>query len=481
MMDQKRLGEDRITLGWQEWVSLPSLGLPAIKAKIDTGAKTSALHAVAIEPFGRIESPQVRFIIQPNPADPTVEIVCAAKVIDRRHITSSNSESELRYVIEAPIVVGGREWRIEITLTNRETMTYRMLLGRKAVVSETLVDPGASFVQPVLDYEVYKNAPRRRPVKRPLRIALLTKEPKNYSSKRLIEAAESRGHVIEPLDTSRCYMAINARLPEVHYDGLALERFDAVIPRIGASITAYGMAVVRQFDMMGVYCLNRAGAIGAARDKLYAHQVLARHGVDMPQTAFASSPKDTKDLVSLAGEPPLVVKLLQSSQGRGVVLADKRNAAESLIDAFRNLDADFLVQAFVKEAAGEDVRCFVIGGKVFAAMQRTAAEGDFRSNLHQGGSARAVKLTKDERKMAVRAAKAIGLSVAGVDILRTERGPVVLEVNASPGLKGVEEVSKRDVAGAIIEYVEGHVRSVNRLSAPDISAKADGHSVEKAQ
>lgn len=449
-------------IGWEEWVSLPDLGLPAIKAKVDTGARTPALHASIIEPFGPADRPQVRFMLQPDPDKPELEITCSAPVIDRRYVTSSNGDSEQRYVISTRIRIADRIWPIEMTLTDRSSMAYRMLLGRSAIDADMVVDPNRSFIQPALSFGLYRNIPHRKPIHRPLRIALLTREPENYSSKRLAEAARARGHVAEMIDTSRCYMRIGATHSEVHYDGKSLPRYDAVIPRVGASVTAYGMAVLRQFASTGAYCLNSAEAIGASRDKLLAHQVLARAGVGMPITTFANSPKDTRDLIAIAGGAPVVVKLLESTQGRGVVLAETRKAAESLVDAFRGLHANFLVQEFIKEAGGSDIRCFVVGNRVLGAMMRTAAEGEFRSNLHRGGAARSVKLSKDERDLARLAARELGLSVAGVDILRGANGPKVLEVNSSPGLQGIEAVTKKDIAGQIIAHLESRVRPLSR-------------------
>ena len=453
---------ETFTLGWEEWIDLPDLGLPAIKAKVDTGAKTSALHAVEIEPFGPSNNPQVRFLIQPDPKNPNLELTCSARVVDRRDVTSSNGETELRYVIETPAKMGGRTWPIQITLTNRENMAYRMLLGRQAIDDDMVVDPNESFAQPVLDYEAYKSLPKRKPVRRPLRIALLSREPNTYSSRRLVEAGEARGHIVEVIDTKRCYMRIGAQHPEVHYDGRVLPYYDAVIPRIGASITSYGTAILRQFASTGAYCLNSPSGIISSRDKLLAHQILANAGIGQPLTAFASSPKDTKDLISLVGGAPVVVKLLQSTQGRGVVLAETRKAAESLVDAFRGLEASFLVQEFIAEAAGADVRCFVIGGKVVGAMRRRAAEGEFRSNLHRGGRAERVRLTREERETARRAAKVLDLAVAGVDILQSESGPRVLEVNSSPGLEGIETVTGLDVADRIYQHLESKVRPLSR-------------------
>lgn len=462
---------DQFVLGWEEWLALPDLGLPAIRAKVDTGARTSALHATVIETFGPADKPRVRFLMQPDPNNPSIEITCSAKVVDRRNVTSSNGETELRYVIETDVSMGGRTWPIQVTLTNRENMAYRMLFGRSAIADEMVVDPNQSFAQPELSFDVYKGLPRKKPVKRPLRIALLTREKNNYSSRRIVEAAEERGHIIECINTSRCYMSIDAMNSAVHYDGNVLPRFDAVIPRIGSSITSYGTAVLRQFMNTGAYCLNDPGAIFASRDKLLAHQILARAKIGMPITAFASSPKDTKDLIKLAGSAPVVVKLLESTQGKGVVLAETAKAAESLVDAFRGLNAEFLVQEFIKEAAGADTRCLVIGGKVVGAMKRQAAEGDFRSNLHRGGTATAVKLTKEERDVARRAAKELGLVVAGVDILSSDDGPKVLEVNSSPGLEGIETSTGKDIATMMIQHLERSVRPLSTVREARSSAR----------
>ncbi|WP_427451910.1 30S ribosomal protein S6--L-glutamate ligase [Litorimonas sp. WD9-15] len=453
-------------LGWEEWVSLPALSLPAIKAKVDTGARTSALHAVAIEPFGTDKNPQVRFIMHPDPADPTIEVVCSAKVKDRRSVTSSNGSTELRYIISANIKVGKKTWPIELSLTNRETMGYRMLLGRSALRDDISVVPTLSFQQPVLSYDVYKKKQGKKAIPvRPLRIGILTQEPKNFSNREMVRAAEERGHVVDMIYTSRCYMSINAHKPEVYYDGAPLPRYDAIIPRIGSRLTFYGMSVVRQFEAMGVFCLNNAAPIGNSRDKLLAHQVLSQHGLGMPVTAFAKSSADTKGILDLVGGAPVVVKLLESTQGKGVVLADTRKAAMAIIDAFRGLNAHFLVQEFVKEAGGSDLRCFVVDGKVVGAMMRTAQPGEFRSNVHQGGSVKKVRLTKEERRSAIKAAKILKLKVAGVDILRSKDGPKILEVNSSPGLEGITKATGKDIAAEIIGCIEANVRTVFKTAA----------------
>ncbi|MGH8430414.1 MAG: 30S ribosomal protein S6--L-glutamate ligase [Solimonas sp.] len=294
-----------------------------------------------------------------------------------------------------------------------------------------------------------------------MKIAILSRNRRLYSTQRLIEAAERRGHDVCVVDVLRCYMNIVPHSPEIHFRGQKLQGFDAVIPRIGASVTFYGTAVVRQFEMMGVYCLNESVAITRARDKLRALQLLARKGIGMPKTGFAHSPDDTHDLIGLVGGAPMVIKLIEGTQGQGVVLAETDKAAESVIDAFRGLDAYFLAQEFIKEAKGSDIRCFVIGGKVVAAMMRTARPGEFRSNLHRGGTAQMVKITPEERSTAARAAKIMGLNVAGVDILRSNHGPAVMEVNSSPGLEGIEAASGVDIADMVIEFIERTARPGN--------------------
>ncbi|MGR3272290.1 30S ribosomal protein S6--L-glutamate ligase [Thalassococcus profundi] len=449
---------DLIRFGWEEWVSLPDLGLPALKAKVDTGARTSALHAYDIETFGPANAPKVRFTIHPVPGRDDLIIPCSARIVDRRTVTSSNGESEQRYVIASTLRVGDDSWRIELTLTNRDRMNSRMLLGREALKDHISIVATDRFCQPELSYDVYSSKQVRTAApNRSLRIAVLSRED-NYSTRRLVEEGEKRGHTVEVIDTTRCYMAINAMAPEVHYDGARLPRYDAVIPRIGSSVTAYGTAVIRQFETIGTHCINGSEGITASRDKLHAHQLMARHKIGMPNTAFASSPKDTDSLMRLVGTAPLIVKLLESTQGKGVVLAETKKAAQSVIDAFRGLRANFLVQDFVKEAAGEDIRCLVVGGKVVASMKRTGAEGDFRSNLHRGGSAKVVRISKEERDTAIRAAKAFKLNLAGVDLLRSEAGPKVLEVNSSPGLEGIETASKKNIAGLLYDHIETNVR-----------------------
>lgn len=292
-----------------------------------------------------------------------------------------------------------------------------------------------------------------------MKIAILSRDGTLYSCKRLREAASRRGHQVEILDPLSCYMTINPAASAMHYKGRQLPHYDAVIPRIGSAITFYGTAVLRQFEMLGSYPLNESVAITRARDKLRSLQLLARQGIDLPLTGIAHSPDDTSDLIDMVGGAPLVVKLVEGTQGIGVVLAETRQAAESVIDAFRGLNAHILVQEYIKEAKGRDIRCLVVGDSVVAAIERQAKEGDFRSNLHRGGVARIAEISPRERDIALRAARTMGLDVAGVDILRAERGPLVMEVNASPGLEGVEKTTGIDVATQMIEWAERHANA----------------------
>lgn len=287
-----------------------------------------------------------------------------------------------------------------------------------------------------------------------MKIAMLARNPRLYSHKKLVEAAQERGHTLDILNTLRCTMNITSHRPSVLYEGETLTGYDAVIPRIGASITQYGLAVLRQFEMMGVWPLNESVAIGRSRDKLRSMQIFAKHGLGLPVTAFAHDPKQTEEVMKTVGGAPVVIKLTEGTQGIGVVLAETDKSAKSVIEAFRGANVNILVQEFIKEAGSSDLRIFVVGGKVVASMMRTGAEDDFRSNLHRGGSAKSIKITPEERSTAVRAAKVMGLNVAGVDLLRANHGPVIMEVNSSPGLEGIENATGLDIATKIIEFIE---------------------------
>lgn len=291
-----------------------------------------------------------------------------------------------------------------------------------------------------------------------MKIAILSLRPKLYSTRRLVAAAKKRGHEVDVINTLRCYVNISSHTPTIHYMGKPLQKYDAIIPRIGASISFYGAAVVRQFEMMDVFSINSALAITRSRDKLRALQLLSRKGLGLPITGFAHSPGDIDDLIKMVGSAPLLIKLLEGTQGVGVVLAETNKAAESAIEAFLGLGTNILVQEYIGEVKGADIRCFVVGGKVIATMQRQAKPGEFRSNIHRGGSATTIKITAKEKKAAIKAAEIMGLNVAGVDLLRSKRGPLVLEVNSSPGLEGIESVSNKDIAEEIIKFVEKQIK-----------------------
>jgi ribosomal protein S6--L-glutamate ligase len=454
---------DKIVVGSEEWCTLPQLNIPAIKVRVDSGAKTSALHAVNIMPFKKDGNLWVSYEVHPLQRNGKTTIHCESLVLDKRKIKSTSGLVEMRYVVKTLVELADSSWSIEVTLTNRDSMGYRMLLGRQAMAGKILVDPEASFLQGEPSEEVLKKHYRFHEMKTSgLKIGLLASNPELYSNRRIIEAGEERGHSVEFLNIKDCYIKLDGKNPEMHYrGGRILNDFDAIIPRIRPSITFYGCALTRHFEAIGVYTQNSAAAITQSRDKLYSLQLLINNGLPIPTTGFANSPLDTNDLIRMVGGAPLIVKLLEGTQGKGVVLAETKKAAESLINAFKSLRANILVQEFVKEANGKDIRCFVINGKVVASMMRTASPGEFRANIHMGGTASMVKITPEERKIAVLAAKTMNLKVAGVDIIRGSHGPLLLEVNSSPGLEGIESASGKDIAGMMIEGIEKDLRVKN--------------------
>lgn len=447
---------DKVILGSEEWCSFPELGIPTIKARVDSGAKTSALHAINIAPFIKNGSNWVKFDINPIQNNLKTIIHCEAPLVDKRIVKSSSGFREQRYVIQTSLTIGDSNWPIEMTLTNRDSMGFRMLLGREAMSGRVLVDPEKQYLlgQPTSESlkELYQNSEKATTG---LRIGVLASNPELYSNKRIMEAGEMRGHEMHFLNIKECYMRLDAETPEIHYrGGIILNQFDAIIPRIRPSITFYGCALTRQFEALKVYCLNSAAAITQSRDKLYSLQLLLHSGVGIPTTGFANSPLDTNDLIKMVGGPPLIVKLLEGTQGKGVVLAETKKAAESVINAFKSLNANILVQEFIKEANGKDLRLFVIDGKVVATIQREAMPGEFRANIHLGGTASIIKPTAEEKRIAIKAAKAMDLKVAGVDIIRSSKGPLLLEVNSSPGLEGIEGATNKDIAGEMIKAIE---------------------------
>lgn len=450
----------KFVIGREEWVALPELGVYAIKAKIDSGAKTSALHAFNIHTYTHDSVQYVRFDVHPIQNNRKIIQHCHGKLIDKRVVKSSNGEIEKRFVIQTLVKLGDCEWPIEITLTNRDSMGFRMLLGREAMTKRLLVDPDSVYMTKSLSdkeaLELYSNHTSEQ--KHSLNIVVLGSDPELYSNKRLMQAGIQRGHNMIFVNVGYCYMNISATNPEIYYSGgKKLQNIDAVIPRLRPSMTFHGCAIVRQFQAAGAFCLNDSVSIAVSRNKLRSLQLLADKGLNMPVTGFAHSPEDTKHLIKMVGGAPLVIKLLESTQGVGVVLAETNKAAESVISAFKSLKANILVQEFIKEAKGEDLRAFVVDGKVVSSMKRTATEDEFRANLHLGGTCSVVKLTVEEKKMAVHAAKALGLLVAGVDIIRSKNGPKLLEVNSSPGLEGIEYTTGEDIAGLMIEAIERNI------------------------
>ena len=461
----------KIVVGSEEWCSFPGLGVPAIKARVDSGAKTSSMHAFNIQKFRRDGENWVSFEVHPLQNDRRTVIRCERPVIDKRVVKSSSGVSETRYVVGATIKAASETWDIELTLANRDSMGYRMLLGRQAMSGRMLVDPSLSFcLGEVTTNELNDYYGKKKHKSSGLKIGLLASNQELYSNQRILEAGQERGHEMVFLNIKQCYMKIDATEPEVHYrGGKILNDLDAVITRIRPSVTFYGCALARQFESMGVYTINSSSAITQSRDKLFSLQLLLKSGISIPTTGFANSPMDTNDLIEMVGGAPLIVKLLEGTQGRGVVLAETKKAAESVINAFKALRANLLVQEFIKEANGKDLRCFVIDGKVVASIERSAAPGEFRANIHQGGTASIVKITPKERALSIKAAKTLGLKVAGVDIIRSKNGPLLLEVNSSPGLEGIESATGKDIAGMMISSIEKKLGWKRELSVENNS------------
>lgn len=450
------MDEEKKIIGCEEWIKFDDLGIPLIKARVDSGAKTSSLHAYNIQPYKEGGKDYVRFTVHPIQHSKRVSIKCKAPLLDRRIVKSSSGTAEKRYVIRTKISLAGHTWEADVNLTNRDSMGYRMLLGRESMKGKLIVDPEKHFIMGDFhDDDLKKFYSTAKKTRSKLKIAVLASNPDLYSNRRIMEAGELRGHEMVFVNIRHCYMNISYDDPAIHYrGGELLEGYDAVIPRVRPSLTGYGCSILRQFELLNTYCLNDSISISRSRDKLRALQMLVNKGIDIPTTGFADSPLDTKDLIKMVGGTPLVVKLLEGTQGKGVVLAETVKAAESVIEALKSLRANILVQEFVKEAQGKDLRLFVINGKVVGSMEREAAEGEFRANLHLGGVAREVKVSAAEKKIAIKAAKVLGLKVAGVDMIRSSTGPKVLEVNSSPGLEGIERIAGKDISGLMIEAIE---------------------------
>jgi len=455
-------------IGRAEKVALPDYNLTDIPAKVDTGADSSSIWASAIaENKGKLSFE----LFAPGSVYYTGEtIVLPKSAYTQTRVESSFGHRETRYKVKLSIKIKNRTIKASFTLSDRSGKTYPILIGRRLLSGKFLVDVKAG--DPLLDEEASKTqerqnelAAKENPGKKSdvpgLRIAILSKGPGNYSTKRLKEEAQARGHTVRIVNYAKCYVTLESNKPVVRYEGEELNDIDVVIPRIAANLTSYGSSIVRQFEMQNVFTSTVSLAIVRSRDKLRSTQLLAKAGVGIPKTVFARETADLDDVLDQVGGAPVVIKVARGTHGNGVVLAETRKAAKAVMQAFYVEGVSFIVQEYIAESAGTDIRAFVVNGKVVASMKRQSLSDDFRSNLHQGGEGSTVKLTDEERRTAQRAAKAMGLPICGVDMMRSDRGPLVLEVNSSPGF-GIEKVTGRNVAEKIIEYVEQHARGGRR-------------------
>jgi ribosomal protein S6--L-glutamate ligase len=449
----------QVILGNEEFVSIPEINIPIILARIDSGAASSVLHAFNIKIVNEEGKKFITFCVHPITNNRIVTIDCKSKLTGWKYIRSSNGMIEKRPFFITNIKVGEVVCEnVEITLTNRDYMGHRMLIGRESLPQGTLVDLNKTFVATKNLESAYQKISKDS--LKPLKIALLASNPNLYSNIRIMEAGKKLGHEMIFLNIKNCYIDIQQKSSTIHcrdVDQEKIAEIDAVIPRIKPSLTFYGCALVRQFQTIGKFCLNDANGIANSRDKLKSLQILASRCMPMPSTGFATSSKENKQLIDLVGGAPLVIKLLEGTQGKGVILVESNISAESVISAFKSADANILVQEFISESKGQDLRCFVVDYKVVGSMLRSAnSEQEFRANFHLGGSVHPVKITSAEKKIAVTAAKLLGLPVAGVDIIRSKRGPMILEVNSSPGLEGIENASGKDIATEMIHCLERH-------------------------
>lgn len=460
------------TIGRAEKIEMPAYGLSGIPAKIDTGADSSSIWASGIVE----ENDELRFVLfapgSPYYTGKTITLKKDEYTVTR--VANSFGHRELRYKVKLSIRAKDRLVRASFTLADRSKKTYPILLGRRLLNGKFLVDVRSG--EPLIEEESAKadklkleitgskngNAVTHKNA-RPLKIAILSKGPANYTTKRLYDVAQQRGHYVKIVNYAKCYVSIEKNQPVVRYKGKTLEKFDVIIPRIAQSYTKYGTAIVRQFESQdGTFTTSTSIAINRSRDKLRAYQVLAKAGVGIPKTVFARETANFEDVIELAGGTPLIIKVARGTHGNGVVLAETPKAAKAVMQAFYVEGVNFLVQEFIKESAGEDIRALVVGNRVVASVKRQSLDGDFRSNTHQGGQGAMVKLTDEERKTAVKAARAMGLPICGVDIMRSERGPLVLEVNSSASIKTPELITGRDIATKIIEYVEVNAKVRHR-------------------
>ena len=383
-------------IGSEEWCVFKDLGIPAIKARVDSGAKTSSIQATNLKVYSKGAQEWVKFEVNPIQENRSIAIECEARLVDRRMVKSSSGISEERLVVKTSVTLGKESFDIEVTLANRDTMEFRMLLGREAINNRYMVNSAENYLaQDFTDDAINKKYAPYFKEKTGLKVGLLASNPQLYSNKRIMEAAEARGHQIQFLNVELAYMKLDAQSPEIRYrGGNILKDFDAVIPRIKPSVTFYGCALIRQFDNLGVYCQNSAEAITQSRDKLFASQLFSKNDIHIPITGFAKSPMDTKDLIKMVNGAPLIIKLLESTQGKGVVLAETNKAAESVINAFKSVNTNILVQEFIKEANGQDIRCFVVNGKVVQVCNAKLLKGNLELIFIKGVRRPLLKLHK---------------------------------------------------------------------------------------
>jgi len=453
-------------LGNEEFISIPELGIKFIKARIDSGATSAVMHAFNIKVYTDGDGDIISFYINPYNNNRLITLFCKTKLAGWKDVKSSNGVMEKRPYIISTVKIGDFLFEnLEITLSDRDQMGHRMLIGRQSLLSyNILVDPAQSFILTSnLTYE-YKQGEMLNHMK-PLKIGLLASNKNLYSNKRIIEAGEKLGHEVIFINIKHCYIDVQHRSSTIHcrsVDNDNITAIHGIIPRIRPNLTFYGCALVRQFQTMGKYCLNSAEAISYSRDKLKSLQILASKFIPMPVTTFAVSTQETKHLIELVGGAPLIIKLLEGTQGKGVILVESNAAAEGVISAFKSANANILIQEFISESRGEDIRCFVVDYKVAGSiMRRSSSSDEFRANFHLGGTVEQIKITPKEKKIATSAAKILGLPVAGVDIIRSKRGPMILEVNSAPGLEGIEKATGRDIAREMIKCLEKHCYGVH--------------------
>jgi ribosomal protein S6--L-glutamate ligase len=454
----------KIVIGSSEHLSFPELGLKDIPARVDTGARTSTIWASRISERAGV----LRFTLFDEGCEFYSGEEFTAMQYGKIVVTPSNGMAEERYVVKLQVLLAGKKIRASFTLANRSTQSYPVLVGRNVLRKKFVVDVGTG--SDILGDEAEKAAlvesaitPRNvTKAAVPLKIAILSKGAANYTTNRLKEVAQTRGHDVKVINYAKCYMTMEKSKPVVYYNGKALPKFDVIIPRIAQSYTKYGTAVVRQFEMQGIFSTASSIAINRSRDKLRATQILARQDVGIPKTVFARESANLEEIVDLAGGAPVIIKVARGTHGNGVVLAETKKAAKAVMQAFYVEGVNFVVQEFVKESAGTDIRVLVVGNRVVASVIRQSLDDDFRSNTHQGGVGKKVKLTEEEEKTAIRAARALSLPICGVDMMRSDDGPKVLEVNSSASIKTPELITGRDVATKIIEYVERNAKAKHK-------------------